>query len=142
MLLIVVMALAPVRSTAASGRSRRSCRLLVAAVYLGASLLAFNGGKVLPIIYPMLGLGASGVGSLGLAYITTAFDRQRTKDTFSRFVPPSVVGEVLERADGVRLGGEKTEATVLFSDIRGFTTFSESRSPEQVIEILNRYLRR
>lgn len=114
--------------------------VLLGGAYLAAAQIAFNAGSILPVVYPMLALGATGVGNLGLAYITTAFDRQRTKDTFARFVPESVVGEVLARADGVRLGGEQAEATILFSDIRGFTTFSETRTPEEVIAILNRYL--
>jgi adenylate cyclase len=50
-----------------------------------------------------------------------------------------VVDDVIERADGLRLGGEESECTVLFSDIRGFTTFSETRPPAEVIEVLNRY---
>jgi adenylate cyclase len=43
-------------------------------------------------------------------------------------------------AKGIGLGGEKTDATVLFSDLRGFTKFSESRTPEEVVEVLNKYL--
>jgi adenylate cyclase len=55
-------------------------------------------------------------------------------------VPESVVGEVLEQADGARLGGVSREATVMFSDLRGFTSFAESLEPDRVITILNRYL--
>jgi adenylate cyclase len=55
-------------------------------------------------------------------------------------VPEQVVGEVLARTDeDLRLVGRRVVVTVLFSDIRGFTTFSESREPEEVLEILNRY---
>jgi adenylate cyclase len=56
-------------------------------------------------------------------------------------VPAAVVDRVLEQAeDGLRLGGEEVLGTVLFSDIRGFTTFSESHHAGEVIDILNRYL--
>jgi adenylate cyclase len=52
-----------------------------------------------------------------------------------------VVDQVLKNVDDdLRLGGELCVVTVLFSDVRGFTTFSETRPPERVIEILNRYL--
>ena len=72
--------------------------------------------------------------------MTTAFERERVRDLFARFVPESVVGEVLEQADGARLGGVAREATVMFSDLRGFTSFAESLGPDRVITILNRYL--
>jgi adenylate cyclase len=51
-----------------------------------------------------------------------------------------VVGEVLAQADGARLGGVGRHATVMFSDLRGFTSFAEQLEPDQVIRILNRYL--
>jgi adenylate cyclase len=66
---------------------------------------------------------------------------QRVRELFARFVPEAVVDDVLERADeDLRLGGERCTATVMFCDLRGFTAFSEVRSPELVIDVLNRYL--
>jgi len=66
--------------------------------------------------------------------------QQRTRELFARFVPEAVVDEVLEGADeNLRLGGERRTATVMFSDLRAFTSFAEARSPEFVIEVLNRY---
>ncbi len=112
----------------------------VALLYAVVAQLAWNGGRIIPVVYPYLGLAISSIGSLVAQYVFVAFDRQRTRDTFARFVPEPVIGDVLARADGTRLGGKREEVTVLFSDIRGFTTFSESRPPEEVIEILNRYL--
>jgi adenylate cyclase len=66
---------------------------------------------------------------------------RRVRDLFARFVPEAVVDEVLEHADeDLRLGGERRTATVMFCDLRDFTTFAEARPPELVIEVLNRYL--
>ena len=60
---------------------------------------------------------------------------------FSRFVPETVVDQVLARTDGdLRLGGVSLEGTVMFTDLRGFTTFAEALPPARVIECLNRYL--
>jgi adenylate cyclase len=76
-------------------------------------------------------------------WMTASVERTQTRDLFSRFVPDSVVAQVLERADSeddVRLGGELLTATVLFSDLRGFTSFAEGREPSEVIGVLNRYL--
>jgi adenylate cyclase len=110
------------------------------ASYAVATQLAFNGGTILPFVYPIGALAVSAVSSLGVHYVTEANERERTRDLFSRFVPASVVGQLLEESGGARLGGVGRTATVMFSDLRGFTSFAESRPPDQVIRILNRYL--
>jgi class 3 adenylate cyclase len=67
-------------------------------------------------------------------------ERARVHDVFSRFLPEHVVDDVMERTDDdLRLGGVRTVGTVMFTDIRGFTAFSENRPPELVIDALNRY---
>ena len=67
-------------------------------------------------------------------------ERERVRGVFSRFVPEHVVEDVLARADAdLRLGGSRGVGTVMFTDIRGFTTFSESTPPQRVIELLNEY---
>jgi adenylate cyclase len=115
--------------------------VVAAAVYAIAVQLAFNAGAIVDFLYPLGSLIVGVVGAMAIALILDAFERERIRDLFSRFVPESVVDEVLAKADeDLRLGGEKREVTVLFSDIRGFTTFSESQPPEVVIDVLNRYL--
>jgi adenylate cyclase len=114
---------------------------VLAAVYALACQLAFDGGTVLPVVYPLLALALSALGALAVNYVLTAFERQRVHDTFARFVPEAVVSEVLERTDDdLRLGGVRREGTVLFSDLRGFTGFAETLRPDWVIDVLNRYL--
>jgi class 3 adenylate cyclase len=67
-------------------------------------------------------------------------ERARVHDVFSRFLPEHVVDDVLARTDNdLRLGGASTVGTVMFTDLRGFTAFSENRPPELVIDALNRY---
>jgi adenylate cyclase len=109
-------------------------------LYTVATQVAFNSGEVLSFIYPMASLVLSSAGSLAVHYVTEAYERERVRGMFSRFVPESVVGEVLAQADGARLGGVGRYATVMFSDLRGFTSFAEQLEPDQVIRILNRYL--
>jgi adenylate cyclase len=109
-------------------------------VYAIVAQLAFNAGTVLSFTYPIGALVLATVGSLGVHYVTAAFERERVRDTFTRFVPESVVGDVLAQADGARLGGVGRYATVMFSDLRGFTSFAERLEPDQVIRVLNRYL--
>jgi adenylate cyclase len=110
------------------------------ALYLVGAQIAFNSGWIVPVLYPMIALALSLVGAVLAYYVREAFVRRRVRDTFARFVPESVVGQVLAQTDDdLRLAGKRMEVTVLFSDIRGFTTFSETREPEEVLTILNRY---
>lgn len=60
-------------------------------------------------------------------------------DNFGRYVDPRVVTQIMESAEPVRLGGERTFITVLMSDIRGFTDMSERMEAEELVEFLNRY---
>ena len=109
-------------------------------VFAIAAQLLFNAGWIVSFVYPLAALILSGVGSLAVQLVTEAFERIRTVDLFARFVPEDVVDEVLKSADGLRLGGVQREGTIMFTDLRGFTSFSESLTPAQVIEVLNHYL--
>jgi adenylate cyclase len=103
--------------------------------------LMFNADKIVQLIYP---LGALILGSLGavlVQYFTETRERRRTRSLFARFVPENVVDQVLDRTDDdLRLGGVERVGTVMFSDLRGFTSFAESLPVTRVIEVLNRYL--
>ena len=116
---------------------------VAAVAYVVVAQLAFGQGLILPVVLPLIGVGLALVGTLAVHWMTASVERTQTRDLFSRFVPDSVVAQVLERADAeddVRLGGELLTATVLFSDLRGFTSFAEGREPSEVIGVLNRYL--
>ena len=67
-------------------------------------------------------------------------EKKYIRQTFSKFVSKSVVDELLKDPSKVKLGGEKKILTVLFSDIRGFTSISERLTPEELVEHLNIYL--
>lgn len=73
-------------------------------------------------------------------YMTEFKEKRQIKNVFQRYVSPEVVEQVLEDIEQVRLGGEKKHLTVLFADIRDFTTISEKYSPEEVVTQLNEYL--
>jgi adenylate cyclase len=67
-------------------------------------------------------------------------ERERVRWVFSRFVPEHVVDDVLERTDeDLRLGGSRDVGTVMFTDIRDFTAFTETTQPDRVIDLLNEY---
>ncbi|TXS91830.1 adenylate/guanylate cyclase domain-containing response regulator [Parahaliea aestuarii] len=60
--------------------------------------------------------------------------------TFGRYLSDEIVTDILERPEGLELGGDLREVTIMMSDIRGFTTLSERLAPDQVVKMLNRYL--
>ena len=62
------------------------------------------------------------------------------KDTFKRYAPPAVVEELLRDPSQLKLGGIRKPITIIFCDIRGFTSYSEHLPPEQLVEVLNTYL--
>jgi adenylate cyclase len=115
--------------------------LALAAAFAVAVQVAFDNGHVVSFVYPLGALILSAAGALSVQLVTVAFERERVRDLFSRFVPENVVDEVLASAGGeLRLGGVQREGTVMFTDLRGFTTFAETLTPDRVIEVLNRYL--
>jgi len=66
-------------------------------------------------------------------------ERDFISNTFGRYVDPEIAKELMRRPEAARLGGEKREVAILFSDIRGFTPLSESLSAEAIIRMLNHY---
>jgi len=66
-------------------------------------------------------------------------ERRIIKDMFCRYMSHEVMEKMMETPDKINLGGDKRIATVFFADIRGYTSFSEGREPEEIIEILNEY---
>jgi len=67
-------------------------------------------------------------------------ERELIRSTFGRYVSEDVAKKILSGQDGARLGGEVREVTVLFSDLRNYSTISEMLTPTQVVELLNEYL--
>jgi len=64
------------------------------------------------------------------------------RDTFGRYLSKKVVDEILESPNGREIGGRRETVTILMSDLRGFTSLSETRDPEEMVRLLNRYLER
>ncbi|HEX2702968.1 MAG TPA: adenylate/guanylate cyclase domain-containing protein [Solirubrobacteraceae bacterium] len=124
----------------------RVWRVLLASVALAglftlATQIAFDNGTIIAYTYPLLTLVLAIIATLAVVLLGEAFERQHARDIFARFVPPDVVDDVLARTDDdFRLGGVERECTVLFTDLRGFTSFSESQPAAKVIEVVNVYL--
>jgi adenylate cyclase len=111
------------------------------AVFAVGAQALFNHGHIVAVVYPLGALALSAIGSLGAHYLIEAMERQRTRDIFSRFVPEQVVNQVLTKTDShLRLGGVRVTGTCMFTDLRDSTKFAESLPPEQVVDVVNRYL--
>jgi adenylate cyclase len=115
--------------------------IFFAAFLTGGAILAFRGGTVVSFVYPLAALTLSTVGAIAIHYIVTAFEKERVRDVFSRFVPDTVVDQVLAQSgEDLRIGGREVVGTVLFSDLRGFTSSAEFMPADKVIHVLNHYL--
>ncbi|QYR23448.1 adenylate/guanylate cyclase domain-containing protein [Paenibacillus sp. sptzw28] len=90
--------------------------------------------------YPFLVMTSTFIWSVGRHYVTERRERSRVTSIFGRFVPRTVVDEILASGEDAKVGGERRDISVIFVDIRGFTSMSEKLQPEQVIQILNEYL--
>lgn len=74
-----------------------------------------------------------------IKFIEEEKEKYRIRSIFQRYVSPAIVDQILKERGALKLAGEKKEVTVLFSDIRGFTAFSENHSPEEVVTVINDY---
>ena len=97
-------------------------------------------GVVLASALPLANVFLSAFAVVFVGYLSTDREKIRLRRTFRYYVAESVMTEMLEHPELLRLGGEKRDCTVLFSDIRGFTALSESISPEALVKFINGYL--
>lgn len=153
-------------SEALINREIQDMRLHLAGLALLALVLGGVGAAVLagmmvgPLVALVRGVRAIGEGQLDqhiplqrndeLGVLTDAFnemaaslrDKEFIKSTFERYVSKPLAKQILEQKDSLCLGGEVREVTILFSDIRRFTSLAESLPPEQVVDFLNDYFTR
>ncbi len=111
---------------------------LLALLAVGSTTL-FARGTWLPVVPSTLAITVGAFGGVAYQYFIEGREKRRIKHVFSRFVAPDVYAHLMADPTRVRLGGERRLMSVLFSDIRGFTTVSESRRPEEIVAQLNEY---
>lgn len=115
--------------------------LALGVVFTIAVQVAFDRGLIVTFVYPLLALTLGTLGTLAVLYMSETIERARVHDLFSRFVPADVVEQVVASAgENLRLGAVERDCTVLFSDLRGFTSFSEKLPAASVIDVVNCYL--
>ena len=127
-------------------RLKAKAGALVAAMlffsYTGAAYYLFSyRGIWIDYITPPLTVFFLYASIAGYRYMTEERRAREIQHIFSSYVTEKVVKELIERPELAKLGGERKDVTILFSDIRGFTTFSEKKQPEEVVASLNEYLK-
>jgi adenylate cyclase len=113
---------------------------LLAAFLAGSQMLFTRSGAALSVAYPALALVLTYVAVSLEHYLVVDREKRHTRRTLDLYLSPSLARFVSERPEMLKLGGEKSDRTVLFSDIKSFTRISEGLKPEQLVELLNFYL--
>jgi len=117
-----------------------SLNIGILCIYLLSSyFLQSRFGRFLPFAAPVFAICVNFMSSGISSYIGVEKKRRYLRKAFSHYLSPQVAKKILEDPERLRLGGERVEATVLFSDLANFTEISERIAPEEVVSILTRY---
>jgi adenylate cyclase len=120
---------------------------ILTVVFIGAvfeiSIIVFSSSNVLMnVVNPSLAIVLAYFGTAVYQYLTERQQKAVIKNMFGHYINPAVVNELVANPEKAKLGGDRRELTVFFSDIAGFTTISEQfhAKPEGLVELLNEYL--
>jgi adenylate cyclase len=119
----------------------RICGVLAVLGYIGAAFLLFSTHDlIIPLIAP-LGAAASCTFSGALIHLSNERrQKRRITGMFGTYLSPSLVEKMVDSGEEPKLGGIEAEVTAFFSDIQGFSSFSELLSPQQLVALMNEYL--
>ncbi|MDE3042541.1 MAG: adenylate/guanylate cyclase domain-containing protein [Nitrospirota bacterium] len=113
----------------------------LAIAYYGLAVHAFTShGLWLDLAVPEGALAVSFAAASTVEYLTEGRHRRQLRTVFDKYMAAEVVDEIMRNPEAIRLGGERKELSVFFSDVAGFTSLSEQLDPETLVELLNKYL--
>ncbi|MBF0204281.1 MAG: adenylate/guanylate cyclase domain-containing protein, partial [Desulfamplus sp.] len=104
------------------------------------SFLAYNAGIWLPLVVQETASILAIFLSLGLNYASEGRQRRFIKNAFSQYLSPIFIEQLIQHPEKLKLGGERKELSIFFSDLQGFTSISENLTPENLTSFLNNYL--
>ena len=113
---------------------------LVGGGYVALDFALFCRGVALATIMPLSEMALLFVGLIVFKLVITDREKRQVRTAFQHYLAPSVLEDMVKNPDKLKLGGEKRELTVFFSDIRGFTTISERLPADELARLLNEYL--
>lgn len=114
--------------------------LLTGTMFAGSWIMFAQKGILLDPVYPSLSLGLLFLVSSLLSYVRSESERRQVRQAFGYYISPTFMEELTKNPDKLKLGGEVKDLTVMFTDIRSFTTISEHLTPEQLIHLMNDFL--
>ena len=115
---------------------------LLASTWIWASVRLFAAGYWVNLTQPILAMSLALFGVVAYQYVVEGREKRKMKRLFGQYVSKDVYEQLVADPSRARLGGTRREMTVLFSDIRGFTTVSERGQPEEIVGMLNEYFTR
>ncbi len=110
------------------------------AAYLICAQWLFVNGRWIAVVFPVGGLLTVTLVTLVLGFLTEGLEKRRIRQLFSQYLHADVIRELTDDPSALKLGGERREVTVLFSDIRGFSTIAEQLDPQELALLINQYL--
>ncbi|HNQ43686.1 MAG TPA: adenylate/guanylate cyclase domain-containing protein, partial [Candidatus Cloacimonadota bacterium] len=114
--------------------------LMIAGQFALAFLIFTRLSILIPVVQTALVLVLVYVASLVSHYLATMKEKRYIRSAFQQYLAPELVNELLKNPQNLTYGGSLQEITVLFSDIRSFTTYSENHTPAETVNILKEYL--
>lgn len=138
--ILMCMLLAIALARAKSPFKSASLVLVSLAAYYIYAVAAFHANTFVNLVPAELGLSLTFVTIILMNYLTEGREKTRVKKAFSQYTSSALMEEILKDPEMLKLGGEKRDLSILFSDIRRFTSISEQLEPEQLTNILNDYL--
>ena len=106
----------------------------------GGTIIAWNNHLILPLASPLLLIGLIFILHMTYGFFIESRGKRQLANLFGHYIPPELVDEMSDGPTDFSLDGENREMTVLFSDVRGFTTISEGMDPKQLTQLMNALL--
>ena len=114
--------------------------MIALAAVIGGNLYAWHNGLVLPLASPVMLILFIFIFQTLWGFFVEARDKRMLAKLFGQYIPPELVEEMAESPDKISVSGESRDMTVLFSDVRGFTTISEGLEPQALTQLMNEML--
>ena len=141
-LLLLILCLGAGVAVSAVSRASRAALIYVAFIPLAPifSVVAYALGWWMQLFALELGTLFSLVGSSLVSYATEGQQKRYIKSAFRQYLSPTIIEELIAHPERLKLGGEKRDLSIFFSDLQGFTSISEALTPEELTVLLNDYL--